>query len=57
MIRHILADGREVDSIEGHVVPTSGSTASVYKLILDISKRQVNGGTVSCKEKTNPSLT
>lgn len=34
-VHHILADGREVDSIEGHVVPDSGETAAVYRLIED----------------------
>ena len=32
MIRHILADGREVQSVEGLVVPTTGPTAAVYHI-------------------------
>lgn len=35
---HILADGRRVDSIEGHVVPKDNP---VYKIMLEASK---NGG-------------
>lgn len=40
-VHHILADGREVDSIEGYVVPNSGETATVYRLVADLilSKR------------------
>lgn len=32
MIRHILADGREVASVEGLIVPTTGPTAAVYHI-------------------------
>lgn len=39
MVRHILADGREVDSIEGMVVPTTGPTAVVYRIVADFYKK------------------
>lgn len=40
MIRHILSDGREVESVEGLVIPTTGPTAAVYKIITDyVNKR------------------
>ena len=35
-VHHILADGREVDSIEGYVIPNSGETAAVYRLVADL---------------------
>ena len=33
MIKHILSDGTELDSIEGFVVPPSGQTEAVYRLV------------------------
>ena len=38
MIKHVLADGREVDSIEGLLIPTTGPTAAVYRIIADFAK-------------------
>lgn len=38
MIRHILADGREVESVEGFVIPTTGSTAAVYRIAAEFEK-------------------
>lgn len=35
MVRHILADGREVKSVEGLVIPTTGPTAAVYRIAAD----------------------
>ena len=40
MIRHILADGREVESIEGMVIPTTGPTAAVYRIVSDYAKNR-----------------
>ena len=39
-IRHILADGREVESVEGLVVPHTGATAVVYRMISELAKNQ-----------------
>lgn len=39
MVRHILADGREVDSIEGFVIPNTGRTAAVYHIVAEISRK------------------
>lgn len=39
MIRHILADGREVDSIEGFVVPCTGTTEAVYHLAAECMRK------------------
>lgn len=35
MIKHVLADGRVVDSIEGFVVPCTGATEVVYRIVTD----------------------
>lgn len=42
MVRHILADGREVDSIEGFIVPTTGATAAVYRIAAEFAKNHPN---------------
>lgn len=52
MVRHILADGREVKSIEGFVVPASGPTAAVYRIVSEFTKSHVikkNKEQVVCK--------
>lgn len=51
MIIHVLADGREVDSIEGMVVPTTGSTAAVYRIVSEFSKNHPS--TKQKKEEKN----
>lgn len=33
MIKHILADGTQLNSIEGIVIPATGKTEAVYHLI------------------------
>ena len=33
MIKHILADGTELKSIEGRTIPPTGKTEAVYRLI------------------------
>lgn len=38
MIRHILADGREVKSIEGMVIPATGATAAVYHIVAEFAR-------------------
>lgn len=37
MIKHILADGTELKSIEGLVIPPTGKTEAVYRLIAGFS--------------------
>lgn len=37
-IRHFLADGQEVDSIEGRVIPNAGQTAAVYRIMMEHMK-------------------
>ena len=38
-ITHVMADGRVLDSIEGYVIPCSGHTAVVYRILADCLKR------------------
>lgn len=38
MIRHILADGREVESVEGFVIPRTGPTEAVYRIAADFAR-------------------
>lgn len=42
MVKHILSDGREVESIAGKVIPTKGPTEAVYRIVLDFAKRRDN---------------
>lgn len=50
MIRHILADGREVASVKGLVVPTTGPTAAVYHIAADFIQ---NHPEIISKKKEN----
>lgn len=36
MIKHILADGTELKSIEGRTIPPTGKTEVVYRLIAEL---------------------
>lgn len=38
-VRNILADGREVDDIDGYVVPNSGETAAIYNFMADFVRK------------------
>ena len=49
MVRHILADGREVKSVEGLVVPNTGKVAAVYHIVAEYAK---NHPEVRNKEET-----
>lgn len=49
MIRHTLADGREVQSVEGLVVPHTGATSAVYRIVAEHAK---NHKEVKNKEET-----
>lgn len=40
-IRHILADGTEVESIEGRVIPPTGATEAVYRLVAEFLTRSI----------------
>ena len=35
MIKHILADGTQLKSIEGRIIPPTGKTEAVYRLIAE----------------------
>ena len=36
MIKHVLADGTQLKSIEGRIIPPTGKTAAVYRLIAEL---------------------
>lgn len=36
MIKHVLADGTQLKSIEGRIVPPTGKTEAVYRLIAEL---------------------
>ena len=36
MIKHILADGTEIKSIEGLTIPPIGKTEAVYRLVAEL---------------------
>ena len=38
MVKHVLSDGREVESVEGILIPPSGPTAAVYRIIAEFAK-------------------
>lgn len=40
MIRHFLADGREVESIEGFIVPREGATEAAYRILAEFAKKR-----------------
>lgn len=50
MIRHILADGREVKNVEGLVVPHTGATATVYHIVAEHARN--HPGVIRNKEET-----
>ena len=50
MIRHILADGREVKSVEGLVIPNTGATAAVYRIVAEHARNHQEA--VHNKEET-----
>ncbi len=41
MIRHILANDKEVKSIEGMVIPAVGATASVYQIAAEFVRKHI----------------
>lgn len=43
-VRHVLADGAEVDSIEGMVIPITGPAAAAYRIVVDILKGMARDG-------------
>lgn len=51
MIRHILSDGREVESIEGRVIPATGPTATVYRLAAEFIRKHPDAMYKSKEEK------
>ncbi len=48
-VKHVLADGRRLDSIEGFVLPNSGATAAVYRIAEELVLKQ--GGVYDNRRK------
>ena len=43
MVKHVLADGRRIESVDGYVIPSIGRSEVVYRIIKRVhaeSKRQ-----------------
>lgn len=54
MVRHILADGTELKSIEGRTIPPTGKTEAVYRLV---SEFLISSTTGRLEEKQKASQT
>lgn len=52
MVKHILADGREVESIKGFVVPATGATEPVYRILLEFEKKKRRENSRKAKNNT-----
>ena len=44
MIKHILAEGTELKSIEGRTVPPTGKTEAVYRLVAELLAKRAETG-------------
>ena len=55
MIKHVLADGREVESIEGFVVPHTGATAAVYQIVAEVARNHLESANQK-EDKTNAAV-
>lgn len=40
-VKHVLADGRELDDIKGFVIPNSGICSTVYQIAAEITDRRL----------------
>ena len=40
MVKHIMADGRVLESIEGVVIPETAATRRAYELLAAIAKKE-----------------
>lgn len=57
MIKHVLANGKEVKSIEGMVVPTKGATASVYQVAAEFARNHIEAAYKKEEEKADATAT
>lgn len=39
-VKHVMSDGRHLDSIDGYVIPCTGPTAAVYRVIAEMMKKE-----------------
>lgn len=42
-VKHVLADGRRLDSVEGFVIPNTGQASAVYQIAAQITDRRLRG--------------
>ena len=49
MIKHVLADGTQLKSIEGRIIPPTGKTAAVYRLI---AEKIINRSKAAAKQRS-----
>lgn len=55
MIKHVLSDGREVDSVDGLVIPAYKSAASaVYQIVAEFARKQTEA--IRSKEESNADI-
>ena len=33
MVKHVLADGRQIDSVDGYAIPSTGRSEAVYRIV------------------------
>lgn len=57
MIKHILADGTKLDSIEGIIIPASGDTEAVYRILDGFAKRRAQATNKAKEERTHAETT
>ena len=44
-IKHILADGRQLETLEGYTLPYNGTTETAYRLLAELLRGGVGNGT------------
>lgn len=44
-IKHILADGRQLETLEGYTLPYNSTTETAYRLLAELLKGGVGNGT------------
>lgn len=44
-IKHILADGRQLETLEGYTLPYNGTTETAYRLLAELLRGGVDDGT------------
>lgn len=53
MIKHVLADGTVLESVEGRVIPPTGKTEAVYRLLAESLAKGKAGAALDPQDKHN----